>query len=98
MPYKLQFRNCKDQSGSVKIPDSEAYTAFATYSDLLFTNQPMNIDLPGAAPGSHIDLVALVYSDTLATRSVMVASVSLLCECHVEIKTEERAKSRLITP
>ena len=98
MAYAIQIKNCKNQTGGVRIPDNKAYDTFATLADLLMLGEDLGVDLPGATPGAHYDQVTLVFTHDLSSKSIMVSSVFLLCECHVEINNQEQATSSLLLP
>lgn len=99
MSYQIHFRNCKDTRGGLKVPDEDAFNAFATYSDLLFTGQDMRLDIPGANADDHYIQVMLIgVDDTGKTENVMIASTYLLCSCEVAVDHQKRATSALLLP
>jgi len=95
--YALQFRNCKGEVGSVRVPDSQAYNQYATYADLILLGRDTGVSIPDAVPDSHIEQVGLIYTDDLSQKSVLVSSVFLLCEHDVAV-TQEKATSQLYVP
>lgn len=96
--YILHVTTCNKSTGETQIPRDEAYDTFATYADLLFLGEDLNMQIPDAGDSHPVRITLLYADDSRPTEGVVVSSVFLLCDHNVEVKSEETAVSKLYLP
>lgn len=96
--FILHVRFCDGKAGEIRLAESQAFDAWATYADLLLTGEPVPMKVPGVADDAHADQVTLLWEAPLDQTDVtQVAAVFLVCP-HKAHVTEERATSKLLLP